>query len=197
MYKAIGFDWGGVLVSSKPITEGIAAILGISKSVLVKEYYKNNYLAGVESMRYEDVWAKVVTDLGHADKIPQVLEHMSIQQTFELDNRMVELVDELRQKGLKVGLLSNNTRENGDKMRAEGLDDHFDVFLISAEIGYQKPNMEAFNLLIKELDVMPQEMIFIDDSEGSLSKAGEIGYHPILFTGYEKLKEDLTKLEVL
>jgi epoxide hydrolase-like predicted phosphatase len=197
MYKAVGFDWGGVLVSSKPITEGIAAILGIPKRDLLKIYYQYNYLANVESMSYAELWTRVVTDLGHPDKVPQVLEYMAVQQTFKLDQRMIDLVDVLKQKGFKVGLLSNNTRENGDKMRAEGLDKHFDVFLISSEIGYQKPSKGAFNLLIESLDVLPQEMIYIDDSEGSLTLAGEIGYHPILFTGYEKLKQDLTKLGVL
>lgn len=197
MYKAIGFDWGGVLVHSKPIMPGIAEIINIPLSQLRPHYYKNNMLAGVESMSYEDLWAKIISDFGRSDKLQEVLAYMHTQQTFELNHEMVELVDLLKAQGYKTGLLSNNTRENGEKIRKSGLDKHFDAFLISAEIGYQKPEKDAFNLLIKELEVLPQELIFIDDSTGSLSQASQIGYQPILFTGIEDLKTELIKLKVI
>jgi hypothetical protein len=39
-------------------------------------------------------------------------------------------------------------------------------------------------------------MIFIDDSERSLSTAEQCGYTPILFTGYDELVEQLNSLHV-
>lgn len=197
MYKAIGFDWGGVIVASKPIVEGIAEILGITKSELLTVYYKYNHLANVESMSYSDLWAKIITELGFEDKIDEVRKFRETQQTFEMDHRMIELIDEIRSNGYKTGLLSNNTRENGDRMRQDGLHNHFDAFLISAEIGYMKPNVEAFNILFEELGVLPSEAVFIDDSESSLSHSDQIGYTPILFTGYENLKSELINLGVI
>ena len=197
MYKAIGFDWGGVIVASKPIVPGICEILGVKKTELLKVYYKYNHLTNVESMSYPDLWAKVITEMGHEDKIDEVRKFRETQQTFEMDHRMLEFIDEIRSEGYKTGLLSNNTRENGDKMRADGLHNHFDVFLISAEIGYMKPTADAFNILFKELGVLPNEAVFIDDSESSLSQAEQIGYTPILFTGYEKLKSDLIDLGII
>ncbi len=194
--KAIGFDWGGVLVNSKPILPGIAQIIGITKDDLYNFYLQHNHKAGVESMSYADLWRFVLGELGHADKADEVIEFMNKQQTFELNPEMISLVDELRQN-YKVGLLSNNTREAGARLRTEALDAHFDVFLISAEIGHQKPSAEAFQILIDQLAVKPEELVFIDDSTGSLSKAGEIGFTPLLFEGYDKLRNDLTQLGVI
>lgn len=197
MYKAIGFDYGGVLNISKPIMPGLAEIFGIPQNELREEYLKHNHLANVGDMSYEDLWTKVATQLGQAGKAEQAVAHMHQQHSKEFDPLMLMLAEELRQKGYKTGLLSNNTKVNGARLREEGLDKYFDVFLISAEIGIQKPDPEAFQLLIDKLDVLPEELIFIDDSESSLRLAENIGYHPILFKNYEQLKSELTNLKIL
>lgn len=194
-YKAIGFDWGGVLVKSKPIMPGIAQILGMPHDELYRFYLQHNHKAGVGSMSYQDLWKFILEELGRTEKIEEVLTHMTEQQTFDLDQEMIELVKALR-SDYKVGLLSNNTKENGNNMRKEGLPEYFDTFLISADIGYQKPDPKAFQILIQELEVNPEELIFIDDSTGSLSTAEQVGYTPILFKGFEDLKDNLIKLGV-
>lgn len=197
MYKAIGFDYGGVLNKSKSALPGIAEIINIPKEELLKVYYQNNTLANIYNMSYEDLWVKILTDLGHADKAQAAVDHMHKVWDYSLNHQMLELIDEIRSKGFKTGFLSNNTKENGDKLRNEGLEKYFDCFLISAEIGYQKPAKEAFNLLLEGLQILPQELVFIDDSLSSLSQAGQIGYTPILFTGYENLKSELVNLGVI
>lgn len=197
MYKAIGFDYGGVLNHSKPIMPGIAEITGIPKDELRAHYLKYNHLSNVGNMSYEELWTKVVTELGHADKAERVIEHLHQQHSKEFDTRMLALIDEIRAQGYKTGLLTNNTKENGASLRREGLDKYFDVFLVSAEIGIQKPDLEAFELLTEKLGVLPSEMIFVDDAESSLRLADQIGYHPILFKGYEQFREELKKLAIL
>lgn len=197
MIKAIGFDWGGVLVPSKPIMPGISVILGIPQQELYSFYLQHNHKANVENMPYKDLWKFLLKELGHLDKEQQALEHMSKQQTHELDLNMLELVQELKSLDYKVGLLSNNTKEAGSRMRGVGLDKYFDTFLISAEIGFQKPNPKAFEVLLSELDVEPSELIFTDDSIPSLSTSEEIGYTPILFKDYDQFRQELVNLGVL
>lgn len=148
-------------------------------------------------MPYEDLWKFLLQELGHTDKTEKVLEHMSKQQTHELDLNMLELVQELKSFDYKVGLLSNNTKEAGSRMRGVGLDKYFDTFLISAEIGFQKPNPKAFEVLLSELNVEPSELVFTDDSVPSLSTSEQVGYTPILFQGYEHFRQELVKLGVL
>lgn len=197
MIKAIGFDWGGVLVPSKPIMPGISQILGIPQEELYSFYLQHNHKAGVGNMSYQDLWKFLLNELGHSDKADLVLDHMSNQQTHELDLDMIELVQELKSLDYKVGLLSNNTKEAGSKMREVGLDKYFDAFLISAEIGFQKPNPKAFEILLNKLRVEPHELIFTDDSLPSLSTSEEVGYTPILFQGYNKFRQELVKHGVL
>jgi epoxide hydrolase-like predicted phosphatase len=197
MYKAIGFDYGGVISHSKPVLGGIAEILNLPAPDVKQYYFERDHLANVFGMSYEDLWTKICTELGHADKATRVVDYLHQQHTFNNDENMLRLIDELKIQGYKTGLLSNNTSQNGDLMRAADLDKHFDVFLISAEIGYQKPDIQAFNLLFKELGVLPEETVFVDDSPSSLSQATQIGYHPILFKGFEDFKQELINLKII
>jgi HAD superfamily hydrolase (TIGR01509 family) len=114
-----------------------------------------------------------------------------------VNSDMVALVDQVRDAGYKTGLLSNNSREGGDKMRAKGLDKHFDVFHISEEKGFMKPQTEAFDQFAQELGVRHEELVFIDDSKKSLSTAEACGFTPVLFESYEQLKKQLKELNIL
>lgn len=196
-YKAIGFDWGGVLVPSKPIVPGIARIVDMPEEDLYRAYLSHNSKAGVGDMSYQDVWGIVLTELGHADKISAAIEHMAQQQSYELDLQMISLVDRLKNDGYKVGLLSNNTKQAGISLREQGLDKHFDSFLISAEIGFQKPDPKAFAMLIDQLEISPEELVFTDDSVPSLSTSAERGYTPLLFTGHDNFVNDLKALNII
>ncbi len=82
-------------------------------------------------------------------------------------------------------------------MREKGLDKHFDVFHISAETALVKPEPDAFKHLANELGVEIKELVYIDDSEKSLSTSKECGFTPVLFESYEQLVNDLTRLDVL
>lgn len=196
MYKAIGFDFGGVLNYSKSTLPGLAEIIGVPLDELRAYYFKNNHLANVGSMSYEELWTKIATEFGHPEKAAEVVNHIHIQWDYRNNEDMLALVDELRRNGYKTGLFSNNTKEIAIKMRERGLEKHFDVFLISAEVGFQKPSAEAFNLFCKELGVLPNELIYVDDNENSLRLADEIGYHPILFKNYDQFRDELISLKI-
>ena len=74
---------------------------------------------------------------------------------------------------------------------------HFDTIIISAEVGMSKPDPQIFQLFAQQLGVETTELIFIDDSENSLISAKEVGYTPILYTGYEELEEQLQNLGII
>ena len=52
-------------------------------------------------------------------------------------------------------------------------------------------------MLIDQLGVAPEELVFTDDSVPSLSTADEIGYTPLLFTGHDNLVNDLKALNII
>jgi beta-phosphoglucomutase-like phosphatase (HAD superfamily) len=60
-----------------------------------------------------------------------------------------------------------------------------------------KPEPIVFQELAKALGVEVSELVYIDDAEKSLSTAEQVGYQPILYTGYVDLLERLRELDIL
>jgi putative hydrolase of the HAD superfamily len=56
-----------------------------------------------------------------------------------------------------------------------------DLIIYSHEEGVAKPDRRIFELLCERLDVQPAEIIFLDDVEGHVAAARELGIHAILF----------------
>jgi putative hydrolase of the HAD superfamily len=195
-YKAIGFDFGGV-IRGRPGTFFVyemSRLLNVSEEDYKKVYWSHNQKINRSEITWEELWRLVVNDLGQPDKLADVLALNNSGLDLVIHKNMLSLVDNIKSKGFTVGLLSNNTLEGGRDMRRRGIDKHFDAFDISAETGFVKPQVEAFEHFAKELGVKPEQLIFIDDTEHSLISAEQVGYTPILYKNYQQLTEDLSAL---
>lgn len=198
-YKAIGFDYGGVIkgLPGADFTNRISELLGVTPDQYRDAYFAYNKKVNRGEVTWQELWELVLTDLGKQHLVNEVMELSNSRLYQEINDEILELADDLRKRGYKTGLLSNNTIAGGKLMREEGIDKFFDVFHVSAETGYVKPEIEAFANFTHELGIEPDELVFIDDAEKSLSTAGDCGFTPILFKSREQLIEDLKRLEVL
>ena len=197
-YQAVGFDWGGVL-NGQPgqfFGQAVANLLGVTHEEYLAAYYTHNSKINRGEISEEELWLLVLTEIGQPEKTKQVMALSRAANAEKTNQAVLDLVDKLRNSGYKVGLLSNNIPEKAALMRQTGLDKHFDVFHISAETSYVKPEPAAFSHFAAALGVIQTELIFIDDSEKSLSTAATCGFTPVLFESYDKLKSDLLKLGV-
>ncbi len=106
---------------------------------------------------------------------------------------MIPLVLELQRLGFQTALLSN-VRETGAAIRRKlGLYNLFSPVLLSCEIQAKKPDAEAFAILINELKVSPDALLFIDNKEQNVKAAQAMGIDSIVFTGANDLIEALKK----
>ncbi len=109
------------------------------------------------------------------------------------DPAMLELAKTLRDRGLKIGLLSNLISGTpwDAAMHAAGVDAYFDTILLSGDIGFVKPDPQAFELLAERLEIKTSELVFIDDQAGNLAGAEKLGVTPIVFRNYQQLIAEL------
>jgi epoxide hydrolase-like predicted phosphatase len=202
--KAIGFDYGGVIGGVGRIggnfTKQVSEILGMSEEEYRNVYFSmNDKINTGEIDNWRAFWKLFVEKIGQPDKYEAVaaLSDEANKYATDIDQNMIALIDELRANGYKTGLLSNATAEMGRKLRELGVDKHFDVFHISSEIKMMKPDPNVFMNFAEALHVQPNEMVFIDDAEKSLSTATDVGFVPILFSSYDQLKGELSKLNIV
>lgn len=203
-YKAVGFDYGGVIGGVGSIgvnfTRQISELLKVDEDKYKEVYFSLNHKINTgEVATWKEFWKIFLDKFGKPEKLDEVvaLSDETTRHWLQMDSNMLALIDTIRQTGFKTGLLSSATVDQGNIMRSKGLDKHFDVFHISAETKLMKPDPKAFVYFTDALGIKPRELIFIDDSEKSLSTAQECGFTPILFTGYESLTAKLKRSGIL
>ena len=103
------------------------------------------------------------------------------------------ILGELGRMGLSLGILTNGAKDQQmDKLQVSGLSDLVDVVLISEELGFQKPDQQAFQALTTQLAVAPSECLFIGDNfEHDIAGARAAGLDAVLINRYDDTGLDL------
>lgn len=196
---AIGFDFGGV-IEGRPgsvFDRGASEVLGISLREFKKAYAAYKKLINENLISRDDFWKKVLNEVNRSERFDDFIEYLRTRPPKNINKDVLEIVDSLRENGYRVGILSNNDLAARGIFIRKGVIEHFDAIVISAEVGYSKPDPRAFALFFDELGCKANRCIFIDDTEGSLISAKEVGFHPIVFTDSETLRKDLKKLGII
>ncbi|QQS20291.1 HAD family phosphatase [Candidatus Saccharibacteria bacterium] len=68
---------------------------------------------------------------------------------------------------------------------------YFDKIVASGDIGYAKPEPEAYEFAIQALGVLPSECVFIDDRDHFCSAAQAHGMKAIVYTDFAQFKHEL------
>lgn len=131
---------------------------------------------------YAERWT-VLDDLGYRSKpevFPQLVAEFGLKhdpqvllQDFgdhawadcQLMPHSHEVLAELRQCGLKLGLVTNGWSEKQRQcMAGLGLADAFDTVIVSREVGCSKPEPRIYALALEQLGVQAAQTLFVGDS---------------------------------
>jgi putative hydrolase of the HAD superfamily len=103
---------------------------------------------------------------------------------LERNPEMVELMRGLRERGLRMALLTNNVREWEPRWRPmlPELDEIFEVVVDSGFVGMRKPERPIYELTVQRLgDVDATECLFVDDMEINCEAARELGFTAVQY----------------
>ncbi len=77
---------------------------------------------------------------------------------------MLEMLDFLKEKNMKLGMITNGyERFQDNNIKALNISHYFEVILISEREGMRKPDPEIFLRAVNELGVLPEESIYVGD----------------------------------
>jgi putative hydrolase of the HAD superfamily len=111
---------------------------------------------------------------------------------LEPNARVIEYMRELRTRGYRLAICTNNVREWEPRWRAMlPVDEIFDVVVDSAFVGMRKPSPEIYELTLQRLAVTAQEAVFLDDIEINCNAARAVGMKAVWFRSTEQAIEDL------
>jgi putative hydrolase of the HAD superfamily len=108
---------------------------------------------------------------------------------------MIELMRDLRGRGLRMAMLTNNVREWEPLWRAKlPVDEIFEVVVDSAFVGMRKPEREIYELTLERLrDVRPEECVFVDDVDVNCAMAAELGMTAVHYRSPEQASEEIER----
>ena len=95
---------------------------------------------------------------------------------------MIDFMRELRGRGLRMAMLTNNVREWEPQWRAKlpEIDEIFELVVDSAFVGMRKPDREIYELTLERLgDVDPTECLFVDDVDVNCETAQSLGMRAV------------------
>ncbi len=118
-------------------------------------------------------------------------------QPFHVDEELLGLVDELRANGLRTAILTNGTDTIPAEVASINLGSRFEAVFNSAEIGWTKPDVRAFQHALDAMQLAPHEVFFTDDSASKLVGAEELGMSTHHFSGVTGLREALRAVGAL
>jgi putative hydrolase of the HAD superfamily len=207
--RAVIFDWGGVITT--PIVDTVRAWLaadGIDKdsyAAAMRPWVRQAYgpdevespihaleRGDISDSEFEEILAAaLVTVDGGPVPAAGLLKRMFAGSVVQPE--MLDLVRELRDSGLRTGLLSNSWGHR-DSYPRDVLDELFDDAVISADVGMRKPEERIFRLAVERLGLSPAECVFVDDVEGNIVAARGIGFAVVHHTEPAATKAQLASL---
>jgi putative hydrolase of the HAD superfamily len=191
--KAVISDFGGVLTS--PLLDSFAAFQnssGISLEDLgqamaaVAARDGANPLFELETGRMSEATflqrlsEQLSSQLGRAVELrgfgEQYFEHLHPNE------RLIGYMRELRDRGYKLAICTNNVREWEPLWRAKlPVDEIFEVVVDSGFVGARKPERRIYEITLERLGVAAEAVVFVDDFEINCNAARELGMQAIVF----------------
>ncbi len=104
-----------------------------------------------------------------------------IRQVMEPRPDAVAVISELREKGFKIGLISDCSDEVPVIWPDTPLCQLFDVSVFSCLAGFRKPDPRIYDLAVKQLNVLPEKCLYVGDGGSQeLTGALKAGMHPVM-----------------
>ena len=98
------------------------------------------------------------------DTALQILAKIREQKwEFKVYDDTLPTLEELKNRGLILGLISNVVQDMESTYTELGLQPYLDFKVTSAEVGCDKPNPEIFQAALQKAQVKPEEVIYTGD----------------------------------
>jgi len=184
LIRAVLFDFGGV-IAEEGFYNGLISLA--EKQALdarsmpeegMKAVYDSGFVLGRGTAA--DFWALMRKRTGLEGEDDFLSDR--IIDGFQIRHWVIELVRKLRTKGYITGILSDQTHWLYELDTYDHFFNEFDHVYNSYDLGKGKRDPTLFTDVVNDLRLQPGEVLFIDDNEGNVRRARDMGLKSILYT---------------
>ncbi|SRR5258708_5694241 len=196
MIKAAIFDLNGIFVQSQKLSERVERDFKIPASVFLSELFR------------------IISQGRHPGANPAFTYWKSVLEKWKVNlsekefwaywfrgeipsEKMITFAKSLRGKGIKVFILSNNFKERSEYYsHYPWIHEAVDQIYFSWQTGFIKPDPRAWQQILEENNLKPDECIYFDDQEKNLKAAENLGIKSFMFTNEEDLEKTVNKYAI-
>lgn len=181
--KTVIFDLGGVVVARNPqkttaeFKEFFSFLADKQMPLFWEEYDR-----GTQTM--EETINIISQTQGYSVEYCRecVLDAVNMQEPIA---PTAELIKELHERGFRLLVLSNMSREFIDFIRQIPIYHYFSGEVVSCEEHTVKPEPEIFKLVLDRYNIDPSDALFVDDRPVNVEAAAALGINTHLFKRWE------------
>jgi putative hydrolase of the HAD superfamily len=193
MIKVVFFDFGGVL-AEEGFREGLLAIArqhGLDPQEFLKTAVDLTFNHGFVTGKIDGkiYWQMLREKTGiHASN--DALTH-EVLSRFTIRPWMLDIVKKVKQAGIRVAILSDQTTWLDEFAKNYGVFQLFERIFNSYYIGMCKRDLALFDYVVAEMGVKPEEALLVDDNQGNIERAKQRGLQGIIFQSKEAFESEL------
>ncbi len=196
--RVVLLDYGDVIsLPQQPAARAeLEALAGVPAELFWPAYSSERDALDHGTISITSYWDAVAALCGtHWDpaRIAQ-LWSADVRSWLEVNPDMAALLEELRDGGTRLALLSNAGFDYGSPFRSAPWARAFEGVFLSAELGLLKPDPAIYLAVADRLGVAPASVVFIDNKEPNVDAAITLGMRGHVFTTAEALRAFLASL---
>jgi putative hydrolase of the HAD superfamily len=190
------YDFGEVLSYPPPPAsiDAIAELLHVTPEKLREYYYAERQDYDRGNLTAGQYWRAVARDADIQLTAEQIewLRRTDVEMWSNVNPQMLAWAAELRNQGMRTAVLSNMHADMAKSVRAKfaWLRD-FGCVVLSAEIGFAKPDPEIFQNCLDCLKISANQALFIDDKARNTRAAEELGMAAICADSPQSIRAQL------
>jgi 2-haloacid dehalogenase len=135
--------------------------------------------------RHKDFWQVTEDSLDKSMKAYEIdssmrNELLDLYKTLSPFREVPEVLKLLKEKNLKLAILSNGTPTLLNQLvKSNNLDNLFDDLFSIEEVGIYKPDSKVYDMPIKKYNIQKNEVAFLSANTWDVSGGGNYGYNSI------------------
>jgi len=200
--KAVVFDYGNVIMRFKngrsPTLKFISDVFDASQEDILREIKKDYLQSLMAGNQDEEIfWQTFAVNLNvpYPENWIERWQQFHMQE-IEINTELLSVISELKAQGYQVGLLSNQVSSISKAYRNSNHLDPFDPVILSCEVKAAKPDPEIYHILLQEMGLKGEEILFVDDKEENLIAAQKLGIQTIHYNyNHHTIEDFLANLE--
>jgi HAD superfamily hydrolase (TIGR01509 family) len=151
-----------------PLRQGVPALAGIPVAAWEQEYTLVSPMLNDGRLSKAQAFRQIMASCGAQATDDLIAEMVRRDQELLLANAhlyddVIPFLTRLRDRGIKIAIVSNCTENTRAMLVATGVDQLADELVLSCEVRSAKPAPEIFRYALGRLGVDPEAAVFVDD----------------------------------